>query len=197
MADITQKAAKRKFDTSQLVMIGLMAALVFVGSKIEIRFPTVLGVSRFHLGNAMCLLAGFTLGALPGGFAAGFGSFIFDVVFWGGNPVGWMVTFVTKFLMGFVGGLCYHRHVFAKFSLPFDLALCGVLGEAAYIAGYLLKEFITARFILAQQMSVVSLMLIEKGLSSLVNAVIAIVLSVILFTVLKPALTKSGLHFAA
>ena len=191
----TVHAEGRKFDTRQLVLIGLFAALVFVGSKIEIRFPTVLGVSRFHLGNAMCLLAGLTIGAAPGGFAAGFGSFIFDVVFWGGNPAGWLVTFVTKFLMGFVAGLCWQRQIFRSVPQTANLVLCGVLGQLAYIAGYLLKEFITARFILEQQMSVVSLMLLEKGLSSAVNAVIAVVLSVVLFSVLQPALRRSGLIY--
>ena len=191
----TVSTEKQRFDTKQLVMIGLMAALVFVGSKIEIRFPTVLGVSRFHLGNAMCLLAGFTLGALPGGFAAGFGSFIFDIVFWGGNPVGWLITFITKFLMGFVGGLCWTKQVFHALPKTPNLVVCGILGQLAYIAGYLLKEFITARFILAQQMDVVTLMLIEKGASSTVNAVIAIVLSVVLYSVLEPTLRKNGLAY--
>ena len=184
---------KEAFSTSTLAMIGLMAALVFVGSKIEIRFPTILGVSRFHLGNGLCLLSGYLLGAMAGGLAAGFGSFLFDVVFWGGSPAGWIVTFVTKFLMGFVGGLCFKRHMFSRLGLVPELVLCGLFGEIAYIIGYLLKEFVTYRFIMGSPMSAVSLMMLEKFASSAVNAVIAIVVSIVLYTVLRPVLMKSGL----
>ena len=185
----------KETDTRLIAMIGLMAALVFVGSKIEIRFPTILGVSRFHLGNGLCLLSGYLLGAVSGGLAAGFGSFLFDVVFWGGSPAGWIVTFATKFLMGFVGGLCFRKHMFRKFGLVPELILCGILGEAAYIAGYLAKEFVTYRFIMGSPMSAVSLMMVEKLASSAVNAVIAIVVSIVLYTVLKPVLAKSGLLY--
>ena len=178
---------------SVLAMIGLMAALVFAGSKIEIRFPTILGVSRFHLGNGLCLLSGYLLGALPGGLSAGFGSFLFDVVFWGGSPAGWAVTFITKFLMGYVGGLCFTKHLFSKLGQIPELVLCGLLGEAAYIAGYLLKEVVTYRFIMGSPMTAVSLMLIEKFASSAVNAVIAIAVSAVLYKVLRPVLVKSGL----
>ncbi len=192
---MTSQSGKKGFGTRELAMIGLMAALVFVGSKIEIRFPTILGVSRFHLGNGLCLLGGYLLGALPGGLAAGFGSFLFDVVFWGGSPAGWIVTFVTKFLMGYVGGLCFSLELFKRLGLIPELILCGICGEIAYIIGYLLKEFVTYRFIMGSPMSAVSVMLIEKFLSSAVNAVIAVVVSIVLYTVMKPVLAKSGLLY--
>lgn len=194
---MSSSSRKSMFDSRMLALTGLMAALVFVGSKIEIRFPTILGVSRFHLGNGMCLLSGYLLGALPGGLASGFGSFLFDVVFWGGSPAGWIVTFVTKFLMGFVGGFCWHKGLLKSRGLVPRLILCGILGEIAYIIGYLLKEFVTYRFIMGSPMSAVSLMMIEKAASSAVNAVIAIVVSIVLYTVLKPVLTKSGVLYTA
>lgn len=188
------KNSRQQLGTREIALIGLMAALVFVGSKIEIRFPTPLGgVTRFHLGNGMCLLAGFTIGALPGGLAAGFGSFFFDVVFWGGNPVGWLVTFATKFLMGFVGGLCFEKRWFSALPLTANLVLCGVFGEIAYIAGYLLKEFITYYFVMGYQWQAMAVMMVQKGISSVVNAVIAVILSLILYRVLEPILKKNGL----
>ena len=81
------------------------------------------------------------LGAGPGGLAAGLGSFFFDLVFWGGNPVGWCVTFATKFLMGYFAGLFYHHETFAHLGRTANIAVCGAIGELAYIIGYLLKEF--------------------------------------------------------
>ncbi len=186
---------KQSYDTKTITLIGIMAALVFAGSKIEIRFPTILGVSRFHLGNGLCLLSGYFLGALNGGLAAGFGSFLFDVVFWGGSPVGWIVTFITKFIMGYAGGFCYKKGLLKRAGTVPRLIACGIVGEAAYIIGYLIKEFVTYRFIMGSPMEAVAVMLMEKLVSSLVNAVIAIVVSIVLYTALKPVLTKSGLLY--
>ncbi len=81
------KEKKEAFGLYTVAMVGLMAALVFAGSKLEIRIPAILGVTRIHLGNSMCLLSGFLLGTVPGGIAAGLGSFLFDVIFWPGTPV--------------------------------------------------------------------------------------------------------------
>ena len=127
---------KEKLTVKQISIIGLMAALVFVSSKLEIRIPSILGVTRFHLGNGMCILSGLLMGALPGGLAAGLGSFFFDLVFWGGNPAGWCVTFATKFLMGYFSGLFYHRGTFSHLSRTANIAICGAIGEFAYIVGY-------------------------------------------------------------
>ncbi len=186
---------KEKLTVKQISIIGLMAALVFVSSKLEIRIPSILGVTRFHLGNGMCILSGLLMGALPGGLAAGLGSFFFDLVFWGGNPVGWLVTFATKFLMGFFSGLFYSRGTFGHLSRTVNIALCGILGELAYIVGYLLKEFITYRIVMGNPMQAVLAMLVQKGLTSLVNAVIAVIVAEVLFKVLIPILRKSGLSY--
>ena len=190
------KNENKKWSTRELAIIGLMAALVFVGSKIEIRFPTPLGgVTRFHLGNGICIISGLILGAVQGGFAAGFGSFLFDVVFWGGNPIGWCITFITKFIMAFLSGLCYQKRIFSGLGKIAAIILSGIIGELGYIAAYLTKEFVTFRIILENEMPAVKLMLIQKGISSLVNAVIAVVLSVVLMMVLVPVLKKSGLLY--
>jgi len=186
---------KSKLTVKQISIIGLMAALVFVSSKIEIRIPSILGVTRFHLGNGMCILSGLLMGALPGGLAAGLGSFFFDLVFWGGNPVGWCVTFATKFLMGYFAGLFYHRETFSHLGKTANIAICGAIGELAYIIGYLAKEFITYRLVMGNPMEAVFAMLVQKGLTSVINAVIAVIVAEVLFRVLVPILHKSGLSY--
>ena len=93
-------------------------------------------------------------GSHGGGLAAGFGSFLFDVVFWGGSPAGWIVTFVTKSSSWALWeDLCFKRHMFSRLGLVPELVLCGLFGEIAYIIGYLLKEFVTYRFIMGSPMS--------------------------------------------
>ncbi|MBR2504156.1 MAG: ECF transporter S component, partial [Oscillospiraceae bacterium] len=65
---------KNKFNVKDLTMIGVMAAVVFVGNQIQLpKIPTPLGPTRIHLGNVMCILGGLLFGAVPGGLAAGIG----------------------------------------------------------------------------------------------------------------------------
>mgnify|MGYP002682476801 CR=1 FL=1 len=64
----------RKIKMYDIIGVGFMAALVFVASQISIPIPSILGLTRIHLGNAFCLLSGFILGGFRGGLAAGIGS---------------------------------------------------------------------------------------------------------------------------
>ena len=57
-----------RFSVRQLAIIGLLSALVFVFSWIQV---PVGDVGRVHLGNVFCALSGLLLGAVPGGLCAG------------------------------------------------------------------------------------------------------------------------------
>ena len=89
---------KSKFSVRQLAIIGLLSALVFVFSWIQIPLGEV---ARIHLGNVFCVLSGLLFGPLAGGLASGFGSMLFDFT----NPLyiseSW-ITFITKFFIGFL-----------------------------------------------------------------------------------------------
>ena len=47
----------RKITMYDIIGVGFMAALVFVASQISIPIPSILGLTRIHLGNAFCLLS--------------------------------------------------------------------------------------------------------------------------------------------
>lgn len=191
--EIVMKEKKEAFGLYTVAMVGLMAALVFAGSKLEIRIPAILGVTRIHLGNSMCLLSGFLLGTVPGGIAAGLGSFLFDVIFWPGTPVDWLITFCTKFAMGAVAGfLAEKRPLGHRTSVP-AFVLYGAAGALTYVVLYLLQSFVSFYFVLGNPMPAVLVMLGEKGLTSLVNAVIAVVIAVPCYMALWPKLVRSGL----
>ena len=53
--------SKNRQALTMLCMAAVMAALVALGSKLEIQIPSILGTSRFHLGNVMCALAGVSM----------------------------------------------------------------------------------------------------------------------------------------
>lgn len=68
---------KTKFSTQQIVLIGLFAALVFVGTQI-FRFP--LGPAFVHFGNIFLMLGAICLGPIPGTIAGVIGFTIFDLL---------------------------------------------------------------------------------------------------------------------
>lgn len=130
---------KKKFTVKDLAMIGVMAAIVFVGNQIQLpKIPTPLGPTRIHIGNVMCILGALLLGALPGGLAAG-------------------------------------------------------IGSLSYVALYLGKTFIVEYLVMGNPWQTVAGVLITKGTASLINAILAMVVSVILYYMMEPALKRTGI----
>ena len=171
-----------RFTVRRLAVTGLLSALVFVFSWIQIPIGEV---ARIHLGNVFCALSGLLFGPLTGGLASGFGSMLFDFT----NPLyiaeSW-ITFITKFFIGFLAGLIAHRS--GNISLGRD-----VLGSVTYVALYLLKSFIMKFYIEGQALGAVQTQLVTKGVTSLINAVLAVVVSVLLAKAVRPALRKAGI----
>ena len=67
---------KNKNSIYKIVTVGLLGALVFVSNYLSFPIPVPVGdISRIHLGNAFCLLAGFVMGPIGGGLASGIGAF--------------------------------------------------------------------------------------------------------------------------
>ena len=58
---------KSKNSIYKIVTVGLLGALVFVSNYLSFPIPVPVGdISRIHLGNAFCLLAGFVMGPIGG-----------------------------------------------------------------------------------------------------------------------------------
>ena len=179
---------QKKFTVKDLAMIGVMAAIVFVGNQLQLpKIPTPLGPTRIHLGNVMCILGGLLFGAVPGGLAAGIGGAIYDLMdpfyakeFW--------ITFILKFAMGFVAGFLA-KGAKTKFKVIF----AAIIGSLSYVVLYLGKTFIFQYLIMGNPWQTVAGVLVTKGTTSLINALLAMVISVILFFMIEPALKKAGL----
>ena len=61
-----------RFTLYRIVIIGLMAAMVFVCTMfLGIRIPTPTGTTQLKTANAICLLTGLLFGGWTGGLAAG------------------------------------------------------------------------------------------------------------------------------
>lgn len=175
-----------------MVSVGMMAALVFVGNYLQFKIPVSIGdVTRVHLGNSMCLLAGLLFGPGVGGLASGIGAGLYDLF----DPV-YIVsapyTFCSKFAMGFLAGLL-GRAAFrkeGKSRVP-QVILAGVVGQLAYIFLYLLKSYVTLRLV-GTASQAAFLAVIPKIAASTVNAVAAVVISVPLSIALRKALSRTA-----
>ena len=173
-----------------MIVVGLMAALVFIFTYIRIDIPTPLGKTMIHLGNVMCLLAALLFGPLKGGLAAGIGSMFFDMFDPVFLPECW-ITFINKFAMAFVAGIFAHYLLKKAGVLRFPLS--AAFGAITYTLLYIGKTIIVNYFVLGNTWQAVSATAITKGTVSLVNAIIAAVASVILCSLLRATLKKSGM----
>ena len=174
------------------VSVGMMAALVFVGNYLQFKIPVAIGdVTRVHLGNSMCLLAGLLFGPLAGGFASGIGAALYDLL----DPVyitSAPFTFAFKFAMGFLAGWVARGALAREGKSRLSRLIAGALaGQLAYIVLYLAKSYIELR--LLGNAAMTSLIgILPKVATSSVNALAAIVISVPLSIALYRALRRTG-----
>ena len=124
-----------KNNTKKITIVGLLTALVFVSNYISIPIPTGFGVTRVHIANGICLLAGMLVGPLWGGLAAGLGSMFYDFT----NPAyiaSAPFTFLFKFAMAAVAGwIVYSKG--AQGKNPKKNIIGSVLGALTYVCLYL------------------------------------------------------------
>lgn len=183
-------ANTKKFTVRDLAEIGVLAALVFVATyflKIG-PIPTPAGPTMLKMGNAICLLGGMVFGKTKGGLAAGIGSAMFDLTqpaYVAGAPFTFVFFFMMAFVCGLVSGIGGNDGTNRKQNL-----IGAVCGAATYLVLHLGKSFIT----LILEGSAASAALAACGIkfvTSGVNAIFAIVVSVLLAPVCKKALERA------
>lgn len=188
MSDKTNQRSAGNRKLYSLVIVGLMAALVYAGNYLQIKIPNGALVTRIHLGNSMCLLAGLLFGRLKGGLASGIGAALYDLF----DPV-YIVsapyTFFSKFAMGFTAG---HLRKHGVSSEKTSVILGAVVGQLVYIVLYLLKTFIS-QLLLGEPVSVALKLTSVNALTSTVNGVLACVIAIPLYFALSKALAHTGI----
>ncbi len=171
----------KPFTTKKIALVAMMATLVFVASVVlQIQIPTVLGNTRLHMGNVLCLLSGLLLGPTLGGLAAGTGSMLYDLT----NPLYFSsapTTFLFKFFMAWICGRIAQRSLSKK-----NIVFASLVGAFSYVALYLIKSFISQLVIYQMPLNTIFIMLLQKGSVSLVNAVISVIVVVPLSSALLP-----------
>lgn len=186
---ITMK--KKKFTVKTLCMIGIMAALVFVGTNLRIKIPAGPNGTMLHLGNVFCLLGGLLFGGLPGGLAAGIGSGLFDLMSEYASEA-W-ITFINKFAMGLVAGLVAHLGQKAAKSEKLRTILGAICGSLTYCLLYIGKTIVWQRWVYGMPWEGVWPIVGVKSVVTLTNGLIAVAASVLLALALRPALRKANI----
>jgi len=179
--------SNQRNTTVNIALTGLMGALVFVGTFLNIPIPALGDKTMIGFGNVFCILSGLILGPVYGGLAAGIGSFLFDLTgIWAASAP---FTLVFKFLMAFVCGLIAYGGDKTAKNLK-RLIIAAVLGSLTYTVLYLTKSYIEA-VLFGNAAGAVQKILIIKGSASLTNAIIADVVAIPIFITIRKALEKN------
>lgn len=186
-----EQKASNKISVYRIALIAVFAALVFAANWLYIPIPVAVGnMSRISLGNVFSLLSGLILGPIGGGLASGIGAALYDVT----NPAyiaSAPFTFVFKVLLAAVCGWIAHAKGSRGENHKRNI-VAAVCGSVTYIILYLSKAFVQG-LLVGNDINVVLLAVAEKLLTSSINAVIAVIISVPLSAAIRLALAKSGL----
>lgn len=181
----------RKFTTYDVVVVGLMAAVVFVTTAVlKIEIPTPAGVTMIKLANAFCLLAGLLFGGVRGGLAAGIGSAFFDLT----NPLfvasaPW--TFIRFFLMAYLCGLIAHWGAHAGKDKLRNLVAATV--ASGFSLAFYLVQSVTTLLLAGSALNAAIAACSVKAVTSGINAVVGVVIVLLIAPVCRMALIRAGL----
>ncbi len=86
--------------TFNIVLTGLLAAIIFILTFINIKLPISINGGLIHLGGVGLIVASYILMPKNAGLAAGIGMGLFDIL--GGYTIWAPFTFVIRFIQGYI-----------------------------------------------------------------------------------------------
>ncbi len=187
----------KKNAVLKLSITALMAALCYVAfTFLQIKIPTPVGYTSFHLGNTFCVLGALLLGGLPGGVAGAIGMGIGDIL----DPVYITVapkTIILKLGIGLVTGLVAHKVLKINTKSGKDLKKAVVLSSGAGMLfnciGEPLFSYLYYLVILGNSEKAITYLALAKFVTTFINAILAIIIASVIYLALYPRLKESGL----
>ncbi len=181
--------------TYKLALAALFAALSYVVfTFLQIKIPVGADMTSIHLGNAVVVLGAFVIGGPLGGLAGAIGMSIGDLL----DPVYAPLvpkTLLCKLLIGVITGFVAHKlggitktdnraHVLRWTIIA---AICGLAFNvfADPVIGYWYKILILGK-------PAAELSLKINFAATTINAVVSLIVSVIVYNAVRPALQKAG-----
>ena len=184
--------------TRKVVFAALMAALCYIGfSFFRIDIPVGSEKTAFHLGNVFCVLAALLIGGFWGGMSGAIGMTIADLT--SGYVTSAPKTFLLKLCIGLVAGFVAHKifHISKddnrKVPLPAATFLSSLAGMsfnvvADPVVGYFYKTYVLG---VPQDAAVIWAKM--GAVTTLVNAIVAVIVATLFYLALRPALKRSNL----
>ncbi len=191
------KFSTRKTDTRTLTLAAMFAALCYIGfTFFKIDIPVGSEKTAFHLGNVFCVLAALFLGGFWGGMAGSVGMTIADLTT--GYITSAPKTFLLKLCIGLIVGFVAHKAF--KLSQQHDkrfLTIATVVSAAAGMAfnvvGDPLVGYFYKMYVLGIPQEIANAWAKMGAITTLVNAIVAVICSSVFYLALRPALQRSGM----
>ena len=184
--------------TLTLAMAALFAALCYIGfSYFRIDIPVGTEKTAFHLGNVFCVLAALFIGGFWGGMSGAVGMTIADLTT--GYVTSAPKTFLLKLCIGLVAGLVAHKvfHISKDEERKVPLSVATVLSCIAGMAFNVVADPVVGYFyktyILGVPQEAAAIWAKMGAVTTLVNAVVAVIVASIFYLALRPALKHAKL----
>ena len=181
-----------------LAMAALFAALCYIGfSYFRIDIPVGTEKTAFHLGNVFCVLAALFIGGFWGGMSGAVGMTIADLTT--GYVTSAPKTFLLKLCIGLVAGFVAHKvfHISKedarKVSLPIATVLSCAAGMAFNVVADPVVGYFYKTYLLGIPQEAAAIWAKMGAVTTLVNAVVAVVVASIFYLALRPALKHAKL----
>ncbi len=189
---------QKKIDAKTLSAAAIMAALCYVGFaffKIDIPVPGSAEKTAFHLGNVFCVLAALFIGGLWGGLAGAVGMTIGDLLT--GYITSAPKTFLLKLCIGLITGLVAHKvlHIDReknKAKLTWKTVVSAAAGMAFNVIADPIVGYFYKRYLFGLSQDFAKALAKVSAVTTLVNAIVAVVVATIFYLALRPALRKIG-----
>ena len=184
--------------TRKMVFAALMAALCYIGfAFFRIDIPVGSEKTAFHLGNVFCVLAALLLGGFWGGMSGAVGMTIADLT--SGYVTSAPKTFFLKLCIGLVAGFVAHK-VFRiskeeHRKVPMGVAafLSSLAGMAFNVVADPVVGYFYKTYILGVPQDVAAIWAKMGAVTTLVNAIVAVLVSTVFYLALRPALKRTNL----
>lgn len=193
---ITMK--NKTITTRKLVFAALLAALCYIGfSYFRIDIPVGSEKTAFHLGNVFCVLAALLIGGFWGGMSGAVGMTIADLTT--GYVTSAPKTFLLKLCIGLIAGFVAHKvfHISSdekrKVSLPVATVLSCFSGMAFNVVADPVVGYFYKTYILGVPQSVAAVWAKMGAVTTLVNAIVAVIVASVFYLALRPALKRTNL----
>ena len=189
---------KTKISTQKIVFAALLAALCYIGfSYFRIDIPVGTEKTAFHLGNVFCVLAALLIGGFWGGMSGAIGMTIADLTT--GYVDSAPKTFILKLCIGLIAGFVAHKifHINndekRKLPLPVVTTLSCIAGMAFNVVADPVVGYFYKTYVLGVPQEVASIWAKMGAVTTLVNAIVAVIVATIFYLALRPALKRSNL----